>query len=154
MGVNRRDIDFDKASLCDASNFFFDPVRGTDLMEQFVLTGVPCDELLEMVQKLYVKLTRHPDYKGYTDEIKEDMISTAYYEFLKYGHNFKANKARNGAYTFLQWNARNSFNRELKKHYRNRNLKEALAEPEVIEEWHRLYADNLLADRDEVLSDS
>lgn len=136
MGVNRKGVKL--AVDCPTDKYYFDRERGNELMEQFVETGVPCNELLSMVNKLYVKLTQHPDYKYYSKEIKDELISQATYEFLKYSHHFKASKARNGSYTFLNWCARNAFNRHLTRHYTHINRTEWLRSDEMVADWYAL----------------
>lgn len=145
MGVNRKAKEGAIATVdCPTDKYWFDRDRGNALMEEFVNTGVPSSELLAMVNKLFVKLTQHNDYKYYSDIVKEELISQATYEFLKYSHTFKASKARNGAYTFLTWNCRNAFNRYLKSHYKHENTREWLSSAEMIDTWSALTAVNLI----------
>lgn len=143
MGVNRRAKPGSIAAIdCPTDKYWFDKDRGNVLMEEFVATGIPSNELLAMVNKLFVKLTQHNDYKYYDEYTKSELVSQATYEFLKYSHTFKASKARNGAYTFCTWNARNAFNRYLKRHYRHENMKEWMRGDEIVNDWATLQAQN------------
>lgn len=106
----------------------------------------PHRKLLDMVAELYSRLTRKANYVNYPEELKEDMVSFAWYEFLKYGRNFNPDKivSKNGAYTFITFNAENSFKRVLKQYYKNKNLDDAmLSDPDMCEAWHENYSYNL-----------
>lgn len=127
-------------------NIYFDSTTAHNYLIEWKDTGVPHNKLIEMVSELYDRLLHKVNYRNYTDELKEDMKSFAFYEFLKYAHNYKAEKvkSKNGAYTFITFNGENSFKRVLKQYYKAKNLEDAmLSDESACEEFHSNYAYNL-----------
>lgn len=131
--------------MCDAK-LYFDSARANELLIVMKDKGEAPAELIKMVGELYERLSRKVNYRNYPPETKEDMISFAWYEFLKYAHNYNPDriKSKNGAYTFITFNAENSFKRVIKQYYKEKNLKDAmLGDESGCEEWHSNYAYNL-----------
>lgn len=137
---------------------YFDSDLAHELMMQWKAgAGNPSNTLVLMVVDLFNRLTRKGNYINYPPELKEEMVSFACYEFIKYGKNYNPVKikSKNGAYSFITFNGENSFKRVLKTYYKNKNLEDALlSDPASCEDWHENYAYNLTnqldsdADRD------
>lgn len=126
--------------------YFDSDIAHEHMMQWKNSDGDPSAKLLSMVGELFSRLTNKLNYANYDRELKEDMISFAWYEFLKYGKNYKPEKikSKNGAYTFITFNAENSFKRVLKQYYKVKNLDDAMLSDETLcEEWHSNYAYNL-----------
>lgn len=141
-------------------SYFDSAIAHEYMMEWKAGAKEPNRKLLDMVAELFKRLTSKANYVNYPPELKEDMVSFAWYEFLKYGRNYNPDKikSKNGVFTFITFNAENSFKRVLKDYYKTKNLDNAmLSDIGLCEEWHENYAYKLSnqldcdADRNEKL---
>ena len=130
-----------------ASSPYVDNARLHEELLAFRGSGIPSQALLDMVSSICAGLTRNSRFRGYDAMDHEDMRSSAMFEFLRYGHNYRPEKCRsaNGAFTFVTWNAENAFKRFLRGHYRQANIKAAHAAPEdLLIDWCESYTARML----------
>lgn len=74
----------------------------------------PSDTLIKILTELYSRMLTRSIYYKYPTWVKEEMLSRALYDFLRWGHNYKPAKK---PYSYLTACAQNSFRRSLNKYY-------------------------------------
>lgn len=115
-------------------------------------TGICPTELIKMFNELLDSLTTKSKYINYPSHVKDDMKSEAIYQFLKYSHNYNPDKikSKNGAFTFLCFNAENAYKKVIKSYYKHINLKELLLETSDNRELLDNYVDTLSDNREDL----
>lgn len=117
-----------------------------ELLMQWKASGVCPNELIAMYYELLDSLISKASFKNYPDNVKDNMKSEAIYQFLKYSHNYKPEKAKskNPAFTFLAFNAECSFKKAIKAYYREKNMETMIAETVDVDDFYEKYSYNMV----------
>lgn len=103
-------------------NNYFDEPRAKELIKKWQDTGIIDDELMSIITKLHLHAIKANNYKNYPQVVKEDMLSQAMFDFLRWGRGYKAEKGSK-AFSYFTFSCQNSFKLVLKKYYRFENEK-------------------------------
>lgn len=103
-------------------------------------------KLIIMYYELLDSLISKASFKNYPDYVKDNMKSEATYQFLKYSHNYKPEKikSKNGAFTFLAFNAECSFKKAIKTYYREKNMETLIADTVDVDSYYEKYSYNMI----------
>lgn len=109
------------------------------------------DTLALLVSRVILGASTHRDFSSYPEQVLEDMRSSAFHDFMRWGHNFNVEKsqAESKAFVFIRCNAINSFRKHLSRfHYKHKNLVDSLTDSEFQTggAYRRNYSVNLCSD--------
>ena len=108
-------------------NNYFNEDRAKELIKEWQDTGNIDGDLMIIMTKLHLHVIKASNYKNYPLAVKEDMLSQAMFDFLRWGKGYKADKGSK-AFSYFTFSTQNSFKLVLKKYYRFENEKRLAAE--------------------------
>lgn len=98
---------------------------------KITINNEPSAELVKIVQNIHKWQTTLKSYYRYPAWLKEEMLSEAMYDFLRYGHNYDVSK---NPMNYIAANADKSFRHVIMQYYKHENTSnamEALSIPEL-----------------------
>lgn len=111
------------------------PVRkiycnNSDMMKElkkFKKTKIMSNELGQMFMDIANKLSGHSYFRYYNNNVKDELISCAIHRMVQYAHRFDARRTKSNAFAYFTQIAWNEFVKTCKKHYKQINLKNNIA---------------------------
>lgn len=85
------------------------------------------EKLSFYIVELAQKVTFNPNFRGYDDDFKADMISDAYLKVVKNLKNLKE-EYKDSFYSYVVLTIHSSFKATLSKHYKQLNIKNTITE--------------------------